>query len=326
VRYPAGVPRPLALILVATATATATAAGAGGCGPSAHDVGDDDGTTDVDAGIEPPAEGFRIQTSPIMIMPGEEVTYCYYTTVPTTRTMGIKRWSSTMTPGSHHLILFFDNHSEPDGTVTRDCGFAPSGGGASLPFWTYSAQSPVQEAVMPAGIGMTVNAGQKAFVQMHYLNTTEAPIMASVTIDAEAYAAADTFTPAAAYVTYNTQINVPANSTGNAGGNCAVPAGAKFFAMSTHAHQFATRTEVKDGASMVFESTNWEHPGTATWTTDPFYTFASGRITYRCDYNNTSGAAVRTGNSAKTDEMCMAVGYYFPATAPKFCINSFVIP
>jgi len=49
VRYPAGVPRPLALILVATATATAT--GAGGCGPSAHDVGDDDGTTDVDAAV-----------------------------------------------------------------------------------------------------------------------------------------------------------------------------------------------------------------------------------------------------------------------------------
>lgn len=310
--------RPTRLSLASTIVTGLVFAACGG-----GSAGDDDGTPDVDAGIEPPAEGFRIQTSPIMIMPGEEVTYCYYTTVPTTRTMGIKRWSSTMTPGSHHLILFFDNHSEPDGTVTRDCGFAT---GTNLPFWTYSAQTPVQEAVMPTGIGMTVNAGQKAFVQMHYLNTTEAPIMASVTIDAEAYAAADTFTPAAAYVTYNTQINVPANSTGNAGGNCTVPAGAKFFAMSTHAHQFATRTEVKDGASMVFESTNWEHPGTASWATDPFYTFASGRITYRCDYNNTSGAAVRTGNSAKTDEMCMAVGYFFPATAPKFCINSFVVP
>jgi hypothetical protein len=36
--------------------------------------------------------------------------------------------------------------------------------------------------------------------------------------------------------------------------------------------------------------------------------------------------AVTEGQSAATDEMCMAVGYFFPATAPKFCINSFAVP
>ncbi len=288
--------------------------------------GDGDGTG-ADAGIDapmPPAEGFRIQTPPIMIAPGEEVTYCYYTTLPTTRNMGVKRWSSTMTPGSHHLILFFHNGNEADGTITRDCGFG--GSGLNLPFWTYSAQTPTNEARLPTGIGMNVNAAQKVFVQMHYLNSSDAPLMASVMIDGEAYAAAETYTPAAAFITYNTQINVPANSTGNAGGSCTVPADAKFFAMSTHAHQYATRTEVKDGASMVFQSTDWEHPGAANWNAEPFYTFASGKLNYRCEYNNTSGSPVRTGDSARTDEMCMAVGYFFPATQPKFCINSFAVP
>ena len=50
---------------------------------------DDDGTAGVDAGTEP-AEGFRIQTPPIQIAAGEEVTYCYYTTLPAVRDMGIK--------------------------------------------------------------------------------------------------------------------------------------------------------------------------------------------------------------------------------------------
>ncbi len=286
---------------------------------------DDDGTVDVDGGIEPPAEGFRIQTPPIMIAPGEEVTYCYYTTVPTTRTMGIKKWSSVMTPGSHHLILFFHNGSQADGTIERDCGFGGSGPG-SLPFWTYSAQTPTQSSQMPPGVGMTVNAGQKAYVQMHYLNVTEAPIMASVTIDGDAYPEIETYTPAAAYVTYNTQIDIAPNSTGSAGGNCTVPAGSKFFALSTHAHKFSTRTEVKDGASMVFESDNWDHPGAATWAADPFFSFSSGRISYRCEYDNTTGSRIRTGDSAQTDEMCMAVGYFFPASAAKFCINSFAVP
>ena len=285
---------------------------------------DDDGTAGVDAGTEP-AEGFRIQTPPIQIAAGEEVTYCYYTTIPAARDMGIKKWSSTMTPGSHHLILFFHNGNQPDGTITRDCGFGGSGP-SNLPFWMYSAQTPTQEAPMPAGVGMKVSAGQKAFVQMHYLNATEAPIMASVTIDAEAYAAAETYTPAAAYVTYNTNIMVPAHSTGAAGGDCQVPAGAKFFAMSTHSHRFSTKTSVKDGGAMVFESNNWDHPGAKTWSADPFYSFASGKISYRCEYNNDTANAIRTGDSAQTDEMCLAVGYFFPATAAKFCINSFTLP
>ncbi|HVV85607.1 MAG TPA: hypothetical protein VHE35_21250 [Kofleriaceae bacterium] len=309
--------------LASTIVTALVLAACGGGGGDPGTTGDDDGTTDVDAG-GPPAEGFRIETPPIRIEAGQEITYCYYTTLPTTRTMGIKKWSSTMTPGSHHLILFFDNHTEADGTIKPNCGFGASPSG--LPFWTYSAQTPEQSASMPPGVGMTVNAGQKAFVQMHYLNATDQAIMAHVTIDAEAYGENDVYTPAAAYVTYNTQINVAAHSTGSVTGDCAVPAGAKFFAMSTHSHHFSTHTEVKDGGSMIFESTNWEHPGAATWNTAPYFTFASGKVTYHCDYNNDSDSVVKTGDSAQTDEMCMAVGYFFPATAAKFCLNSFALP
>jgi hypothetical protein len=305
-----------ATVSVASTILTALAlAGCGGGGTAA----DDD--TDVDAGGDPPAEGFRIQTPPIVIEAGQEVTYCYYTTIPTTRAMGVKKWSSVMTPGSHHLILFFHSGNQADGTITRDCGI--TGGGLGVPFWMYSAQTPTQESPMPAGVGMTVPAGQKAFVQMHYLNTSDAPIMANVTIDAEAYPEAATYTPAAAFVTFHTGIDIPPHSTGSAEGNCGVPAGAKFFAMSTHSHHFSTRTEVKDGAAMVFESTSWDHPGAATWSAEPFYSFASGRLSYRCEYNNTSGNRVRTGDSAATDEMCMAVGYFFPANQARFCLSGF---
>lgn len=279
--------------------------------------GDDDVPIDAPSA---PGSSFRITTPDITIHAGEEITYCYYTTIPTTETLGVKRWSSTMTPGSHHLILYFGDSGKPDGTIDQSCGGISGGGG--IPYWTYSAQNAVAEAVMPSGVGMTVPAGQKAYVQMHYLNTGDADIQAHVQIDAETYASAETYTPAAAFITYNTQINIPANSTGTAGGTCAVPAGVKFFTMSTHAHKQATHTEVKDAAAMVFQSDNWEHPGAQQWTADPFYTFASGSLTYRCDYNNTTNRTIREGQSAATDEMCMAVGYFFPATGPKFCVNS----
>ena len=99
----------------------------------------------------------------------------------------------------------------------------------------------------------------------------------------------------------------------------------KFFTVSTHAHKRATHTQVNDGATIVFQSDNWEHPGAADWRANPNYTFSSGTLTYRCDYTNDTANTVRTGDSAATDEMCMAVGYFFPATAPRYCINSAAI-
>jgi len=317
--------RKFARLMISAGLVAAAAGGGGGDGGGG---GGGDDVLDVDAGTAPPAEGFRIQSPSITIEAGQEVTYCYYTTINIPRAMGVKRWSSTMTPGSHHLILYFQNHGKPDGTIDQECG-GVGGGANNIPVWTYSAQTPTSQAVMPAGIGMQVDQGQQAYVQMHYFNASDAAIVANVTVDAEAYAAAETFTPAAAYVTYNTNINVPANSTGMAQGTCTVPAGAKFFQLSTHAHKHATLTRVTDGGSMVFESMEWEHPGARLWTAAPFFSFA-GPLTYRCEYNNTTNQPVREGDSAATDEMCMAVGYYFIEGADtarsRFCVNDFLVP
>jgi hypothetical protein len=296
--------------------------------------GDDDGVEPDGGNVDPPGEGFRIQTPEITIEAGQEITYCYYTTINLPRNMGVKKWSSVMTPGSHHLIVFFQNHDKAEGTIDQDCGGAGGGGISNLPVWTYSAQQPTQSQTMPTGIGMTVTQGQKAYVQMHYFNAGDAPIQARVTIDAEAYAETETYTPAAAYVTYNTEINIPPMSTSYVQGTCSVPDGTKFFTMSTHAHKRATLTRVTDGSDMVFESTNWAEPDARAWAAAPFYEFAGDSLTYRCEYDNrtgpTSGQTVREGDSAPTDEMCMAVGYYFIEGATtarsRFCVNSFLVP
>ena len=309
----------LGLAVIGVLAAACSSDGSGGGGGA----GDDDDT--VDAGDPPPpADGFRITTPDITIMPGEEVTYCYYTSIETTREMGVKRWSSTMTAGSHHLILFFtDGDAPPDGTITRDCDGGGGGGGS---YWAYSAQSAQSQIAMPSGIGMKVPVRQKVYVQMHYLNLGEAPLAAHAVIDADAYAAAETYTPAAAFVTYRAGFTIGGNATGETGGSCAVPPGSKFFLMSTHVHKRGTLTRVTDGTTMVFESTDWEHPGSQRWMAEPFFQFASNKLTYHCEYDNRGNPnPVREGSSAATNEMCMAVGYFFPATTPKFCVNDFVV-
>jgi len=288
----------------------------GGGGMSGDDVVADDEPPGPDAD---PGRQFQIVTPDIEIQPGEEVTYCYYTTVDIDEAVGVKKWSSTMAAGSHHLIVYFtDNEVYPDGTVTEDCG----GSGAGIPYWTYSAGTPEYENAMPDGVGMTVGARQHLYVQLHYLNPSPStPITANAVITAEHYAPGEEYIPAAAFITYHTGISIPPNGTATATGTCTnVPAGANFFTLSTHAHRRAIHPEVHDGDAMVFESDDWEHPGATDWRTSP-YQF-SGSLVYSCDYQNDLDQTVTTGDSAATDEMCMAVGYFYPAPGgPEFCIS-----
>ncbi len=289
----------------------------GGDNPAGDDVGDPDG------GLEVPDDGFQIVTPDIIVEAGQEITYCYYTTVDIDTAMGVKRWASEMTNGSHHMIVYFtDSAYAADGTYD-ECTSNGSGG-FDVPVWTYAAQNQVAEMAMPEGVGMRVEAQQHLYIQMHYLNATLEAMPVHVTLNAEAYAPGEDYVRAAAYVTYNTEINLAPGETATFGGECAVPADSKFFTLSTHAHKRATRTEVHDGTAMVFASDDWEEPGTTDWLANN-YEFSSGSLTYSCTFTNYESFQVGEGDSAATDEMCMAVGYFYPATGPKFCLNSLVV-
>ncbi|MBA3501421.1 MAG: hypothetical protein M4D80_10535 [Myxococcota bacterium] len=298
----------------------------GGGGTSDMNMGDD---TPDGGDIPQPKRGFQIVTPDITIKSGEEVTYCYYFRTPNTEAMAIKKWESVMTPGSHHLIMFTTGTQDkmPPGTVSAS-GCGAFGGGLNVPNWTYSAQTPTASMSLPVDDGagkplaIDIPPNTAGYVQMHYYNPTDNPIQAHVTINAEALDAGVAFTKTAAYVTYNGQISIPAGATNDVEmQSCNTPAGAKFWLMSTHAHKQAIKTEILDGTDQVFMSTDWEHPGAATWMSNPFRTFASGKVTFRCTYNNPTNRVITDGDSAATDEMCMASGYYFPATKALICYD-----
>jgi hypothetical protein len=81
---------------------------------------------------------------------------------------------------------------------------------------------------------------------------------------------------------------------------------------------------VDDASNAIFSSTDWQHPGSMNWMATPFYTFTATKLTWTCTYDNTGDNANNTvvsGTSASTDEMCMATGYFFPSTGPKFNVQ-----
>jgi hypothetical protein len=283
-------------------------------------AGDD---TSGDDTIDPPEYGFQMITQPVTIEAGQEITYCFYFTIDSDEDMGVFRWDSVKDGPGHHLIVYGTDTARGEHGTYDECQGA--NGGSGLPVWSYAASSAEHSLVMPEGVGVLVEAQQHYYVEMHFLNAGTSDVEATTTVTAEAYAPDVEYVRASPYITYNDQIDLDPGETATFGGNCALPSGVEFFQMSTHAHKRAIRTEVQDGSAMVFESEDWAEPVQRLWDED-YYAFSSGSLTYSCTYTNNESFHIGEGQSAATDEMCMAIGWFFPSNGPKYCYNSFALP
>ncbi len=330
------------LSLSLMATVTGCGGGDDGNSADANDVTDATGDSGDDAlppdGMAPPARGFQVQSPEITIEPGQEITYCYYFRTPNAEPMAVNKFVSSMTPGSHHMIMFrTQDDVQPPGTVSEaGCGINATG--TDFPQWIYAAQTAEANLIFPTDDGagkplaIDIAANSAAYFQMHYLNASDVPLTVRVTLNAEALEPTVDYTKTSAYVTYNSNIEIPPLATNHIESEtCTVATDAKFWLMSTHAHKRAITTSVKNGAAVAFESDDWEHPGAKTWMTPAeFYTF-NGSLTYTCEYFNESQQTIRDGDSADVNEMCMASGYYFRTAAgksasPRICYNNFTFP
>lgn len=284
-------------------------------------------------GFEPHL-GFEIATPDISVPAQTSATYCYYFRAPNSATLGVKRWASTMTAGVHHLILFatYDsswNPSErqPAGSLTQvPCGFSEGGGNAA---WIYAAHHPVEELVLPPDDGsgtplaVEVAPSQPMFVQMYVRNEGSLPVNASALLTADALAPSVVYTKSATYLAANLTLSIPTPAAGfPAQQTCAVPVGAKFWWLSTRTHHFASESRIEDADSPLVVSTDWEHPAVMTFGTGAFYSFSGTGMTYRCTYDNPSGAPVHAGEDEESNEACIGIGYFFPADRPSLCINN----
>ena len=282
--------------------------------------------SDSDPASEEPA--ITITSSPITVQPGEEFTKCFYFTTQNLDTIAVTRWVSDMTPGSHHVIMFetLAGTQAPDGTVDEQCG---GGGAVQVP--VFGTQVLHDEIAFPADDGnghplaQLVESQSKGFFQMHYFNSTDQPITASITLKAYGLPPEQSgdFTRTDIFATYNNDIRIAPGETNKVvSATCGVVDG-KFFQLSTHAHKQAIATRISEGGNTIFTSNDWEHPGNKVFAAPTFYQFSSGQLSWECTYNNTGDNAshtIRAGQSAKTDEMCMATGYYFPAIGPRGCV------
>jgi hypothetical protein len=277
------------------------------------------------------SQDFQLTSPAVVVAPGAEITYCYYFRTPNTAQVAIKQWTSHMTAGAADMTLFLTaTDFQPPGTQTAtNCGFA---GGVSIPAWTYVAYTPDADMTFPTDdgtgkpVGQVIPTNQAGYLRLHYVNGGIDPISVHVELNANTYDANTDVTKADAFVTYNSNIDIPANGSKTEVMTCDVPAGVSFFSISTHSHKQSVDTFVKDAATILFHGTDFSNPGSLDVVTAPFITFASGQLTYQCDYVNPTSANITEGDSYLTNEQCMAIAYFFPSTGPVICLNSTVLP
>jgi hypothetical protein len=282
-------------------------------------------TPGTDLAAPASGQGYQIATpvNGITVQPGQESFLCYYKDLPNTSTVNIGSYQSYMTPGSSHHFITYEVGSgsaggfgsEPDGTLVS-CQF---GGGT----WMYatSLAGQIIEMKMPDGVGLPLNAGTQVMLNMHFINPGSTAANPQVKLNLNTV---ENITyKAAAMYSFNTSIDVPAATalgpgTQTVSGTCTAPVGSNFFVMTTHTHKYATVTKVNylhDGQTYnIVDTTDWEHPDVGVWDAPNFLTVQPGdSFTYSCSYSNSTSTPVLVGDTAATNEMCMEIGYYFPA-------------
>jgi hypothetical protein len=258
------------------------------------------------------SEGFQIVTPAGMfdVQPNQETYPDYCAVLPNTAEFDVGRMQSWMPPGSSHDLIVFK------GPAGNGCGPGSSA-------WIFAASIPgtIVELKMPDGVGVPVQPGEQIVLSMHFINTTTSVEHPQVKLNL--FGMSNLQYTAGTMVSFNASINIPGGTPAMPGvqtvkGMCTAPAGANFFAIGTHTNGRATAADVDfysgGTTTNIVHTTDWQDPDVGVWLTPPFLPVGSGdQFIYSCAYANTGSTPVTVGETQAYNEMCMAVGYYFPA-------------
>jgi hypothetical protein len=273
-------------------------------------------TPGTDLAAPASTDGFQIVVpNTITIQPGAEQYYCYYKTIPGSAAIDVGAFQSWMSTGSSHHFITFQGGNMADGTL-ETCAIGTGN-------WVYatSVAGQVIELQMPSGVGLHMASGTQLILNMHFINPGTTPVMPTLKLNV-LYGKNIQY-QAGTMVSFNAAIDVPPAGANGPGmqtvtGACQAPVGSKFFAITTHTHKHATASLVNfisgGQSTNIVDTTDWESPDVGLWYAPNFLTVNSGdSFTYSCAYTNTGSVAVTVGETAASNEMCMAIGYYFPA-------------
>ena len=247
-----------------------------------------------------------LRVGPFVTDPGDEQTQCVVLDLGNEQAGVIRRVRTTLTEGSHHLIISTSN-GEPHGPTP--CGAFTHPDGA-----LFIAEKQSAELTYPDGTGVEVQAHQSIALELHYINYfSDSPeeIWGDKEFD---LAPPDAGLRSVQFLfTGEFSIFLPAHTKQVVEGEYPLTPGAELVALTSHTHALGTRATIdlkhSDGTSeAIHESTDWDSPPFDTW--DPGLPIRAGdRLHLRCEYENHTDRDVSFGTGFN-DEMCFLWAHY----------------
>jgi hypothetical protein len=252
---------------------------------------------------------------------GGEQHSCVVVELPNAKPVWVNEIHATLSAGSHHLIVDRRSSSTDIQTNAESCSPTMAGDDTRL----LIAQQRDTRVTLPAGVAYRLEAHQRIFLQLHYINlsTASEDIQGAVELKL-ASSAAGKLLEAQSLFTGAFSINLPAHSPGMVssfqvpGKSAATGTTRHVFALTSHTHSLGVRSTIERVASTnapatvpIHESLDWSEPPLTLF--DPPLDFSangSDGLRLICRYMNDTDHPVMFG-TAFDDEMCFMWMYFY---------------
>lgn len=287
----------------------------------------------------PPLTGdlYSLHYGPITVAPGQENTQCVILRLSNTEAIKVHQMRNLLSAGSHHLIVYKDDMDTAERTTPYNCqpftgALNPSGMVAPVMI----TQRAEDALTLPDKVAYTFAPNQMIRIEMHFINSTDAPIDVDATSEFYAVPEAQIAYEANILFIGTPDINVPAGAAMDVHAFFTPSraqldlSGAKFFAITGHTHHMGTNVTISTATTKGGPLTSIYAPTPFVWSEPettvhkPEFTIPDGLqsgFDITCSYRNTSGQAVKFGESAN-DEMCFFWAYYYPSKGSHVCVNT----
>jgi hypothetical protein len=253
---------------------------------------------------DPATRTIALAMDSFTVEPGQEVWKCQDFANPFGADAQVTAWRAQLAAGSHHLLV--TQIAGATDTAVTDCGQA------NLDGQVFEALASTSETRYPDGIAFQVPATSGFRLEAHYLNTTDAPITATVGIEADTDETGTERIAAGPLLFTTADISIPPSTTPlEIAKTCTVNRDMSLIDVVSHMHRRGIHFKAAVGDRVIYESDDYAEPERLRFAT-PLALVAGDQVTFSCTYLNTSSDTITFGMSADTDEMCALFGTYFP--------------
>lgn len=251
---------------------------------------------------------------------GVEILQCHVFKLENATPIEINRIRFQFQTGSHHVHIYRSTEPEADGV--EDCWK-----GINWPRWQLvaGAQTEALDWKLPDGLTVQFAAHQQLLVQVHWLNTTPAPIDGNVDLSFHT-------TPTSAghvgvMFGVNKQVSMRPGDRKTLKQWCPLPAGSQVIAMMGHFHGLGRKYSVtmrgrKEATGPVVYQGEDENTLLFKSFDRPLALPSGAGLDFSCEYFNHRPFPISWGAETEHQEHCNLSTYYYPAVDDAaFCIK-----